>query len=272
MLSTLAVAAALVLPRDVARLGSSAVATTLFLSNFYFWKQGQVYLQGNPEEEPLIHTWSLAIEEQFYLLFPDLSLAATRFFKRWDIALIGAAFGSFAICVYLTFTRPSVSLLLFTLARLGAPVGACIAVANVRDFVPNRVVPSLQLVGAAMIGVAAIGYDVKTVFPGFAAILPCLGAALIIAWSDRESIVNRLLGQPVCVGLGLISYPLYLWHWPLLDFIRLAFFREPAPLEIAVLYGLAGLLSVATWLYIGSPFERAEGGSRPDACSYWRRV
>ena len=154
-----------------------------------------------------MHTWSLAIEEQFYLLFPIALLIVLRIFKRWHLALAGATLGSFAICLYLTFTRPAVAFYFSPSRAWELLLGACIAVTNVRDFIPRRAVPVLQLVGIAMIGVAAIGYDEKTRFPGAAAALPCIGTALIITWNDQQSVVNRLLSLPACVGIGTYFLP-----------------------------------------------------------------
>src|SRR4029077_20431268 len=106
VLSTFAIGAIVMIPPDLSRLGSSIVAATLFVSNFYFWERGLNYLRDAPEFEPLLHTWSLAIEEQFYLFFPIFVLLMLRFFKRLSFIFMVAALSSFAISVYVTSARP----------------------------------------------------------------------------------------------------------------------------------------------------------------------
>ena len=113
----------------------------------------------------------------------------------------------------------------------------------------------LQLIGLGMIIGAAFTYDNLTRFPGLAALVPCLGTALIIASSDRTSWVTRALGHPTVVSIGLVSYPLYLWHWPILELSKLTLLRELRPFEIAALYGVAGVLSAATWHYVEKRFR-----------------
>ena len=196
VLSTVAMAALVMLPPDLVRLGSSVVASALFGANFYFWAQGLDYLQGKPDFEPLLHTWSLAIEEQFYLLFPIFMLVILRSFKRLDLAFLGLALASFAISVYLSTTHPRAAFYFSASRAWELLLGAWLAVTCVKDLVPRRIVPALQVAGLVMIAGAAVTYDTFTPFPGFAALVPCVGTALLIAWCNRVSRLNSALGHP----------------------------------------------------------------------------
>ena len=259
MLSTFAIAAIVMLPPDLSRLGLSIVAATLFASNFYFWERGLSYLRDAPEFEPLLHTWSLAIEEQFYLFFPILVLLIIRFFKRLDFTFMAVALGSFAISIYLTSAHPHAAFY-FTPGRAWELLlGSWLAVTGLKNQIPRPIVPPLQFAGLMMIVGAALSFDVVTPFPGFAALVPCLGTALIVAWSDLDSQLIRGLSHPTLVWLGLISYPLYLWHWPSLVLTRFALLRELHVYEIVALYCLAGVLAAVTWRYVEKPFRARNG-------------
>ena len=228
-----AVAAMVMLPPDLSRLGASVVSTSLFASNFHFWKQRLNYLLDKPDFEPLLHTRSLAIEEQFYLIFPIFLLAFIRLFKRLDLVFLGVAAASLALSVYLSATRPHAAFYFSPSRAWELMLGAWLAATNVTGMLPRRLIPALQWAGLGMIVGAAVGYSSHTQFPGLAALVPCTGAALLIAWCDRKSRVIGGLSHPAVVWVGLISYPLYLWHWPLLVLARHALLREPTAFEIA---------------------------------------
>lgn len=258
--STLVLGTLFLLPPDLVRLGSSTVAATLFLSNVYFWRvQGHNYLLDENTSEPLLHTWSLAIEEQFYLVFPLVTLAARRFVPlRLGTVFVTLAVISLAISIYLTHQHPWAAFY-FPLSRAWELLlGASMAVIPVSRYLPNRCGGVLQGTGLALIVSAAVFYDTLTPFPGLAALVPCLGSALIVGWSHEESMVQRALRHPIAVGVGLISYSLYLWHWPLLLLSRHLWLREPNGYEIAAVYGLAVMLAAATWQYVEQPFRHRQ--------------
>jgi len=259
VLSTFAIGAIVMIPPDLSRLGSSIVAATLFVSNFYFWERGLNYLRDAPEFEPLLHTWSLAIEEQFYLFFPIFVLLMLRFFKRLSFIFMVAALSSFAISVYLTSARPHAAFYLTPSRAWELLLGSWLAVTDVRNLIPRRIVPPLQFAGLIMIVGPTLSFDVLTPFPGFAALIPCLGTVLIVAWCDQDSRLIKGLSHPTLVWLGLISYPLYLWHWPSLVLTRFALLRELHVYEIAALYVLAGVLAAATWQFVEKPFRARNG-------------
>ena len=259
VLSTFAIGAIVMLPPDLSRLGSSGVAATLFVSNFYFWGRGQNYLRNAPEFEPLLHTWSLAIEEQFYLFFPIFVLVTLRFFKRLDFTFMVVALGSFSISIYLTSAHPTAAFYFSPSRAWELLLGSWLAVTDLKNLMPRRFVPPLQVVGLVMIVGATFSFNLVTPFPGFAALIPCLGTALIVAWCDQDSRLIKGLSHPALVWLGLISYPLYLWHWPSLVLTRFALLRELHVYEIVALYFLAGVLAAATWQYVEKPFRTRNG-------------
>jgi peptidoglycan/LPS O-acetylase OafA/YrhL len=254
--STLSVSLLFALPADARRLGSSAVAATLFISNVYFSNRGAGYLRDAPEMDPFLHTWSLGIEGQFYLLFPILTVLVTRLTKRLDLIFMGMMLASLAVSVYVTSSHPQAAYYFFPSRAWELFLGCWLAVARIKDLAPRQIVSVLQFAGlAAVIGAACI-YTERTQFPGLAAVVPCVGTALIIAWSDKQSQLNSWLSFPAIVWLGLISYPLYLWHWPSLALARGALLREPDVFEIAVLYGLSVFLAAITWRYVEQPVRK----------------
>jgi peptidoglycan/LPS O-acetylase OafA/YrhL len=259
LLSTTAVSMTIMLPPDLIRFGSSVVASVLFYSNFYFWAQKSNYLRDGLEFEPLLHTWSLAIEEQFYILFPLFMGLALPRFKRLDLILIAGAAASFALSVYLTARHPVAAFYISPSRAWELLLGGWLAISGVKDRAPRRVILWLQLAGLVMIGAAAVCFDRLTRFPGFAALIPCVGTALLVAWCDDKSRMMAALSHPVLVWLGLISYPLYLWHWTLLVVGRLVLLREPSALEIAFIYLLAVVLAAATWHYLEKPIRARKG-------------
>ena len=173
LFATMAFGAAIMLPPDLIRLGSSVLSAASFVANLYFWKERLNYLQDNPDFEPLLHTWSLAIEEQFYLLFPIFLLTLLHLLRRAGLVLIGVGLASFALSVMLSTMHPHAAFY-FSLGRAWELLlGAWLAATNVKDLVPRRLIAALQWVGLVMIGMAAVSYDRHTPFPGFAALLPC---------------------------------------------------------------------------------------------------
>src|SRR5215470_3510615 len=263
LLSTTAASMIIMLPPDSIRFGSSVIASVLFYSNFYFWAQKGNYLRDGLEFEPLLHTWSLAIEEQFYVLFPLFMFLALPRFKRPDLILIAGAAVSFALSVYLTVRHPVAAFYISPSRAWELLLGGWLAISGVKDRAPHRMIPWLQLAGLIMIGAAAVCFDRLTRFPGFAALVPCVGTALLIAWCDYKSRMTTALSHPVLVWVGLISYPLYLWHWSLLALGRLVLLREPSALEIAIIYLLSVALAAATWHYVEKPIRarKAQGST-----------
>ncbi|MHA3978225.1 acyltransferase family protein [Halovulum sp. GXIMD14794] len=252
----------LLLPGDFNELGSSALATGLFLSNVYFLNSLD-YFGTSAEFAILLHTWSLAVEEQFYIFYPLLLVALLGRYGRagalWSIA--GLSVLSFlAAVVALPRIPDSVFYLIFFRAwELGA--GACVALVRAGPPRRRRVRFWLGLVGLLAILLPATLYDARTPFPGLAALPPVLGTAVLI-WAGgngKPSGIVTLLSWRAFVWVGLISYSLYLWHWPILAFLRNAYGGVFLPLTVKLAAVAAAF--AAAWLsyrYIEAPFRHRD--------------
>ena len=195
----------------------SLVAAIFSVSNLLFWREGG-YFDAPSASKPLLHTWSLGVEEQFYIFFP-LFIVAIRRWKEscFRASIWTAACVSFVLACLWMRVDSSAAFYLSPLRGWELLIGTILS----QHYLPaiegkvNRNIASLA--GLALILVAAFSFNSKTLFPGLAALAPCVGAALIIAAGETgSSIVQKLLSLPPMVFVGLISYSLYLWHWPIL--------------------------------------------------------
>jgi peptidoglycan/LPS O-acetylase OafA/YrhL len=207
---------------------------------------------------PLLHLWSVAVEEQFYLAYPLALFVLLRCAPRaaWPALVAVAALASFALCVWASAVHP-ISNYYLPMTRawellLGALVALC---PQVR--IGNRAVREVLAIAAfAALVVCVTRYDSLLPFPGWYALWPCLAvAALIVTGSHERAAVNRALSVRPLVFVGLISYSLYLWHVPVQVLHRYYLVTEPGPLGIALQLGCIFALSVATWLWIETPLR-----------------
>lgn len=248
------------LPVDLVRFGSSIVATVAFSSNFFFWRFTD-YFTGSGGSAPLLHTWSLAVEEQFYIFYPLLLVFLYGRGKRNLPVTLGIlGLGSLAASLWAIDHMPVAAFYLSPFRAWELLLGAVIATTA---WVPkNRLTNEvLSVLGLGLIGWACLAYSDLDVFPGWRALPPCLGAGLIIFSNrDRKTLVGQLLSLPVAVFIGKISYSLYLWHWPLVVFYRLIWSAMPDLETGIVLTALAIGLATLSWRYVERPFR--EGASR----------
>ena len=260
------VAAVIVLlPHELKRFSSSLIAAALSVSNFWFLRQSN-YFSPAVETQPLLHTWSLAVEEQFYILFPLMLGAAFKLGPKPTRTLIWTLFAvSLILSITMLGKHPKGTFYLIHTRAWELLTGSIIAL----GFVPAATSRWQREVGATvgLLGILAaiVGFNSHTPFPGYAALLPCLGAALII-WAGEENSVARILRAGPFVFIGLISYSLYLWHWPLIVFTRL-WVAGPLSLTLQIILTCLALgLAIVTWRFVETPFRRRDGrGLSPKA-------
>jgi len=250
-------------PVAIRDLGNSVAAAAGFVSNLYFWREID-YFATAAELHPLLHTWSLGVEEQFYLFFPLFLLMIRRFQRhRLKFWLALATLTSFAIAVWLQLDgreRTAFYTLPSRAWELG--LGAMVAVGAYPRVSSQAGRNALCLAGLGAIAASLFAIRADDAFPAPGALLPCLGAVLLIAYGS-DAATSRLLGSWPMRGIGRISYSLYLWHWPIIAFYRINFgislsFAETVGLVLASL--AAALMSYAI---VERPFLRKFRGSRP---------
>lgn len=254
VLSVMTIGAIVLMPDELRELGATAVAATLSASNFLFWWQTD-YFAGAAEHKPLLHTWSLAVEEQFYIILPPLLMLSHRFAKAHvKLILAGLTVISFALsCVwtvidasgnyYLPHTR-AWELLIGSLLALGIVPG-------IRSRLGNELVAAAGLLLMLSPFVLLNG---DMAFPAWNALSTCLGTAALIH-SGGETRVGRLLSLKPMVGLGLISFSVYLVHWPLIVFTKYTLLREPTLAESVGLLAVILVLGWASWRFVEQPFR-----------------
>ena len=247
----------LFLSHDFKDLGKSAIAQAMLVSNFFFWK-GSGYFAQTAQVKPLLHTWSLAVEEQFYLLFPLFLMAIKGCSRRFLIPAIIIFFtASFSLSAYWSYQNPNANFYLLPSRAWELFVGSFLAAIPARRAASRWVAESLSWSGLLAILWAVFRYGHDTRFPGVAALLPCAGAALII-WANGQTVtsVGKILAVPPVVFVGLISYSLYLWHWPVLIFSEYWMIGKP-PVSNRTMYLVASLvLAVLSWRFVETPFRK----------------
>jgi peptidoglycan/LPS O-acetylase OafA/YrhL len=247
------------LPSQLYNLAKSLLAATLSVSNFYFLATAG-YFSSNVDK-PLLHTWSLAVEEQFYIFFPILLLLLKRFFpRRFNAAIISVAAASFILSVWAVHTSPTLAFYLPATRAWELLLGAMLAL-NLFPQAQSAVGRNLlSAVGLLAVLVCGFTYTGSVPFPGAAALVPCLGTAFIIAAGQGgSSIVGRLLSLKPVVFIGLISYSLYLWHWPIILFQHLSM-HQPRNASNHMIKGsvvvVAFVVSTISWRFIETPFRK----------------
>ena len=253
MAAVTAVAAwAILLPFEFREFGKHLIAATVWLSNVQFWREAG-YFDVAAETKVLLHTWSLSVEEQFYIVLP-LVLLILRFSRRASVALVAIAWVmSLAACVALTPGEPVAAFFLFPFRAWELLTGVLLALwmrSGARG--PDLMVPTgLALVLASILFVRPEG------FPGWQAILPVAGTAMMLSVPGQDNPINRALAHPGPVFVGLISYSLYLWHWPVLVLSTYWRGEYAGPVETALWLGLSFLLAVLSFALVERPLRRA---------------
>lgn len=248
------------LPSAMKDFSLSLVAVSFFASNILFWRESG-YFDTAAELKPLLHTWSLAVEEQYYLLFPLFLMSFWRLGKRWIVVLLGLAFAiSFALAQWGSYANPSASFYLLPTRGWELLMGAFSAFylsnAERRSGHIDRKLREIGAwLGLALIIFAVFSYSKATPFPGAYALAPTVGTTLIILFATHQTAAGMFIGNRVFVGIGLISYSTYLWHQPLFAFARQRTLAEPSHLAFLALSTLALVMGYLSWRFVEAPFR-----------------
>jgi len=246
----------LLLPFEFREFGKTLIASTVYLSNVLFYR-GAGYFDTGAEEKVLLHTWSLAVEEQFYIFLPVFILVLARF-RRAIVPLLGVIlFGSLVASLYLTPRNQPATFFLFPFRAWEMLSGVLLAIAGQRFGLTWKGFAPLSFLGLAILVWSIFKIQPDDRFPGFFAIAPVVGTLLILANGRGENMVNRMLSSTGPVFVGLISYSLYLWHWPvftLSTYLRGSYANVFEGLAWAALSVGLGYLS---WRYVELPVRRA---------------
>ena len=218
LISCLPLAWLVLYPRDLKEFSDSLIAVAVFASNIYFWRSSS-YFDTASELKPLLHTWSLAVEEQYYTIVPIILIIAWRCGRRWIGLGLAIAVLSLLMAQWGSHNAPSLTFYLLPTRFWELLLGAAVAYYFTSMRPGEEINARLRQVGSA-IGLCCIMYsivffDKQTPFPSFYTLIPTVGAVLIISYANNQTLVGRLLSNKLMVGIGLISYSAYLWHQPI---------------------------------------------------------
>ena len=259
VLCSIPLAIALLLPADLADFGDSVTATMGFYANHFFLNHVD-YFAPRAETMPLLHMWSLAVEEQYYLFVPPLMWLLWRFGVRGRLMLGLVALASLASLVaasLLVLRWQATAFFIFPTRAFELGIGSMLAL-----ILRGRPLPSgpangpLALLGIALILGSVVFLPEDALMPSWLSLIPCLGAALIIAFATPGTWARAVLASKPLVGIGLISFSFYLWHQPLFAFAR-AMVGTPRPATMAGLALLSALLAVVSWRFVEQPARHA---------------
>ncbi len=249
------------MPQDLSEFGKSLVATSLFASNVFFWLDSG-YFSTAAELKPMLHTWSLAVEEQYYILFPILFGWLWKFGAPVVVKSLLIISIISLVSAELLMTRfEGAAFFLLPGRAWELLVGSLCALYLKRgNILPTNIVffHLLGLIGLAMIAVPIFVYDLHTPFPGLSALPPVIGTALVILFAQEKTFTAQFLQLKPLVAVGLISYSAYLWHQPLFAFIRHRSIEEPTAVEFSGLVAVVLGLSYFTYRFVETPFRNRD--------------
>ena len=239
-------------PVEMRDFAQSVIAVSVFASNIFFW-QTSGYFDIATEVKPLLHTWSLAVEEQYYIVFPIFLIFAWRFGKNrvfWMIVVMATI--SLLLSEWGWHNYPTANFYLAPTRAWELFAGSIAAfIVQKRGVKKNEI---LSILGFIAIVFSILVYDETTPFPSVYALVPVLGVVLLILFADKDTVMAKILSTKVLVGIGLISYSAYLWHQPLFAFRRIRF-TEPTDIEMLVLSAMSIILAIFSWKFVEQPFR-----------------
>ena len=249
----------LYLPTQFTEFSRSVVAAAFFVSNIFYYSKFN-YFESFSSESPLLHTWSLAVEEQFYIVFPILLWLIFRYLQKYRahaVFLICAV--SFAYSGWLLNTDSTAAFYMATSRAWELGIGAFLAMADIPAMRARFVNEGLGILGLGLLVFSYHHYSASDAFTGPSLAVPCLGAALLIYTGKQGTFAARILSLKPLVWIGFVSYSLYLWHWPLIVFYEYYFIKTPETLlftDKAMLLALSTALAFLSWHCIERPFRQ----------------
>jgi len=246
-------------PNQLVSFSKSVTSATVFFSNFLFWSESGYFAEAS-KYKPLLHTWSLSIEEQYYLLFPAFLMVFSKFGNSKIILLIFVftvcSFSAVFFEEYLT-EKPGIFAYFMTFTRIWVLfTGSLIAfyLYKKEKIIPTTYSNVLSAIGVLLIIYAVVSFNESTPYPSLYSLFPVLGTSLIILFCQKQTIIGKILSWKYFVGIGLISYSLYMWHYPVLVFFRLSSeeLLDSHKYEIIL---LIFLISILSYFYIEKPFR-----------------
>jgi peptidoglycan/LPS O-acetylase OafA/YrhL len=267
-LAILAASVLILFPSETENIGKTILSSIFFVSNIFFSGSSN-YFDLATKNNPALHTWSLSVEEQFYIFFPLFLFAIGSFslrFKKFIILI--ALFGLFALSAWWLHISPTDTFYLVQYRAWELLVGSALAIGAVPKTTNKFVVEIIAATGLAAIVFTIFTYTEATPFPGLSAALPCLGsAALIYAGSCHQGFVSRLMSLEPLRRIGQMSYSMYLWHWPMIVFYAYLFpFRN---VEKIGLLAAIFIVSYLSWRFIEQPFRHSKDTSQKTRTFVW---
>ena len=258
------------MPGDLKNFSESLISTSLFYSNFLFWKESG-YFDVASELKPLLHTWSLALEEQFYILFPILMILLWKSGKNLVyLALIFIFVISFSLSHWGAYNHPTATFYLLPTRGWELLLGVFASFyLHKQTFEPNiYLAESLSIFGISLIIFSLFYFDSNTPFPSAYTLVPTIGTLLIILFGISGTLINKLLANKFLVSIGLISYSLYLIHQPFFAILRYRFQAEVIESYFLPILFLITFLAYVNWKFIETPFRDRSKFSRSAILSF----
>lgn len=242
-------------PDELLKLGRLSACSALFVSNVCLYLTAGYFTEG-AAKLPLLHTWSLAIEEQYYIVFPVILMVLLRWRRTLLLPAIATLLAlSFITSVIGLQVSPSATYYLLPTRMWEMLVGSLLALLPAFVLSPT-LRKSMALLGLGLIIAPIFLFTEQTAFPAWNALYPCIGAALIIlSGTTQTTSVHQFIGAKPLVFIGKISYSLYIWHWPLLVFANYIFIRDLTLLESLALQLVIWTTAILSWHYIEKPFR-----------------
>ncbi|KKW91535.1 acyltransferase family protein [Sphingobium chungbukense] len=256
-LCVMLLACGLLMSDQANEVAKSIMASIVFVSNILFYSQSG-YFDGELDSNPLLHTWSLSVEEQFYIFFPLLIFFTRSWTATHRRQLIWAlTLASFVAAQWMVSRDASAAFYLIPFRTWELALGSLLAIGAIPA--PRRQWQAEigVVAGLTLIGYAVLFYNKATIFPGASALVPCLGTALVLLCGEKSvTLGGRLLSLPPMRFVGLISYSLYLWHWPIIVLYRQVDSRLDN-MERAALLAAALMAATLSWAFVEKPFRRS---------------